>query len=301
MGDHSDSVGTGSPIAKRWLWVVRIAALVPALAVVAFNVWVWAPWFKSVCAADYGPIAVAFVILAIPYFVCLRCLWGKSLKKGLAWAVVSGGFWFAFPFFIFVLNVADGVSRVTVATGVLWLWHAALVGAAIKAYYSLSREDDDGKILWGRILRLVPYIAVVFVILVNLPGLLRSRVAAGRAAAVGNLRKITTAESIYQDRFKKGYSPTLRSLGPPGAGEAASASAANLIDELLAEGTKSEHKFTYTPAPADMDGAIASFTVTAAPSDSACTEWRRFFADETGAVRWTQENRPATRGDPKIE
>jgi type IV pilus assembly protein PilA len=301
MGENPDTVGSDSAIAKGWLWVVRIAALVPALAVVAYNVRVWLPAVRVGCADDHRPAAMACVVLAIPHFVCLRYLWSKSLKLGLAWAVVTGGFWFALPFFIFTQNIAFGLSRVVVAMGVLWLWHATLAGAAIRLYYSLPREDGDRRILWGRILRFVPYIAAVFMILFALPGLLRSRIAAAQAAAVGALRTIHMAEEAYQEQFKSGFSPTLRSLGPPAPGEPPGTSGAGLIDEKLAAGERSAYTLTYHPGPPDSAGRIAAFTITAAPSDSACTGWQRYFADETGVVRWTPEDRPATRDDPKLK
>jgi hypothetical protein len=301
MMDSSETLQNDARAPAVWLWVVRIAALVPVLAVVAYNLRVWVPAVRVGCAEDHRPVALSCAILAIPYLVCLLHLWGKSLKKGLAWAVVTGGFWFALSFLIFVRNILLGWSRVTVATGVLWLWHAVFAGAAIGVYYSLPHEDDDGRILWGRILRFVPYIAAVFLTLLTLAGLLRSRIAAAQAVAVSAMRTIQQAELAYQEQFKSGFSPALRSLGPPAPGESPGAAGAGLIDEALARGEKGGYAISYKPGTRDSAGQITAFTITAAPSDSTCADWQRFFTDESGVVHGTIENRPARRDDPKVE
>lgn len=113
---------------------------------------------------------------------------------------------------------------------------------------------------------------------------------ADQAAAVGCLRSIVTAEAYYSKHYPAGFSPTLASLGVPDAGAQPSASAADLLDNSLTSGTKGEYVFTYTPGAKDSTGKVTSYTVTARPITWKTGMWS-FFTDQTGFIRWTDENR----------
>jgi len=116
---------------------------------------------------------------------------------------------------------------------------------------------------------------------------------ADQAAAVGCLRSINTAEAYYSKHYPAGFSATLASLGVPDVGVQPSASAAGLLDNSLTSGTKNDYVFTYTPGVKDSSGKITSYTVTARPVTWKTGMWS-FFTDETGVIRWTDQNR-----DPK--
>lgn len=116
---------------------------------------------------------------------------------------------------------------------------------------------------------------------------------ADQAAAVGCLRSIVTAEAYYSKHYAAGFSQTLAALGVPDAGVQPSASAAGLLDNSLTIGTKGEYIFAYTAGAKDSSGKVTSYTVTARPVSWKTGMWS-FFADETGVIRWTDQNR-----DPK--
>ena len=113
---------------------------------------------------------------------------------------------------------------------------------------------------------------------------------ADQAAAVGCLRTIITAEAYYSKHYQAGWSPALASLGVPANGVQPSASAAGLLDNSLASGTKGDYVFTYTAGPKDSSGKITTYSVTARPITWKTGVWS-FFADQTGVIRWTDENR----------
>ena len=119
---------------------------------------------------------------------------------------------------------------------------------------------------------------------------------ASSAAAVGCLRSINTAEAYYAKHYPAGFSPTLASLGVPQDGVQPSATAAGLLDNSLTSGTKGDYVFTYVPSTKDSNGKITSYTVTARPVTWKPGVWS-FFTDETGVIRWTDENRPPTVTD----
>jgi hypothetical protein len=117
--------------------------------------------------------------------------------------------------------------------------------------------------------------------------------------AVGSLRSINTAEVFYYKQYKKGFSPTLVSLGVPPDGTKPSASAAGLLDNSLTSGKKNNYVFTYEAGRPAATGMISTYTVSARPA-----KWQpgvqSFFTDQTAIIRGTNENRAATAGEPAL-
>ena len=105
------------------------------------------------------------------------------------------------------------------------------------------------------LIELLIVVAIILIIAaIAIPNLLRSRIAANQASAVGSLRTIQTAEITYSTTFNSGYSSTLAYLGPPSSGTNVTSSASGLIDSVLSAGTKSGYSFTYTAGAADAAG-----------------------------------------------
>ncbi len=100
--------------------------------------------------------------------------------------------------------------------------------------------------------------AVLIVAAIAIPNLLRSKIAANEASAVGSTRTINTAEITYQATYpKRGYAPDLASLGPdPRRPGVQSPEHADFINETLANAsctgaawcTKSGYQFRLTAA-----------------------------------------------------
>jgi type II secretory pathway pseudopilin PulG len=100
--------------------------------------------------------------------------------------------------------------------------------------------------------------AVLIVAAVAIPNLLRSKIAANEASAVGSTRTINTAEITYQATYpKRGFAPDLASLGPdPHQPGTPSPEHADFINEALANAsctgaawcTKSGYQFRLTAA-----------------------------------------------------
>jgi type IV pilus assembly protein PilA len=76
----------------------------------------------------------------------------------------------------------------------------------------------------------------------------------------------------------------LAALGGP-AGATATATSAELIDAVLAGGTKSGYTFSYTTGATDSNGNILAYTMTAVPTSSGVTGQRDFFTDQSGVIR----------------
>src|SRR5512147_1701733 len=94
------------------------------------------------------------------------------------------------------------------------------------------------------LIELLIVVAIILIIAaIAIPNLLRSRIAANQASAIGSIRILNTAEITYSSSYGQGFTTTLAQLGPPASGPV-SAAAAGLIDSVLAGGTKSGYNFT---------------------------------------------------------
>ncbi len=132
------------------------------------------------------------------------------------------------------------------------------------------------------LIELLIVVAIILIIAaIAIPNLLRSKMAANEASAVGSLRTINTACIEYSTTYGIGNPGGLSHLGP---GNPATFIRADLIDGVLASGAKSGYTFTYVAGPA-QGGVISTYTITAHPASRGTTGQRGFFTDQTGVIR----------------
>ncbi len=135
------------------------------------------------------------------------------------------------------------------------------------------------------LIELLIVVAIILIIAaIAIPNLLRSRMAANQASAVESLRTINTAEVTYSSNYNTGYSATLADLGPAAT---ATATTADLIDSVLAAGTKSGYTFTYAAGTADASGSINTFGCVAVPVTVGTTGQDAYGVDQSGVIRYT--------------
>ena len=137
------------------------------------------------------------------------------------------------------------------------------------------------------LIELLIVVAIILIIAaIAIPNLLRSRIAANQASAVGSLRTLNTAEITYSSTYNVGFSQTLTYLGPNGvaAGANPTSTAAGLIDNILAMGSKSGYSFTYSPGASDSTGRINTYAFTAVPISSS-TGTNYYYTDQSGVIR----------------
>jgi len=164
---------------------------------------------------------------------------------------------------------------------------------------SAGRLKGDGMAIAGLVLGYIQFSLIPFILIIAaiaIPNLLKSRMAANEASAVGSLRAITTAEITYSTSCPKiGFASTLRELGPNGS---ACPQAANQIDQLLALGTKSGYRFTPRNSSFTRQAPETGFGWNADPI-SPSTGSRHFFVDETGIIR-SNPTEAATADSPPL-
>ena len=136
------------------------------------------------------------------------------------------------------------------------------------------------------LIELLIVVAIILIIAaIAIPNLLRSRMAANEASAVGSIRPINTAEVAYSMSYGTGFAPLVNLGGAEPC--AAAAATACLVDAVLSAGSKSGYTLT-TPAPAAL-GTIAApnvvYSVNAVPIVVGQSGQRSFCSDQSGVIR----------------
>ena len=129
------------------------------------------------------------------------------------------------------------------------------------------------------LIELLIVVAIILIIAaIAIPNLLRSRMAANEASAVGSIRTINTAEVTYASTYPQVGFAAMASLGGAGG----TSGAAGLIDSVLAGGTKSGYSFQTT---VDSNVPATTYSVVGDPLNSQ-TGQRHFFSDQSGVIRF---------------
>jgi type IV pilus assembly protein PilA len=144
------------------------------------------------------------------------------------------------------------------------------------------------------LIELLIVVAIILIIAaIAIPNLLRSRMAANEASAVGSLRTLNTAAVTYSSTYPSvGYPGSLASLAPSAT---ASSSAADLVDSVLAAGTKSGYSFTWTAGTGTPSNgySIAADAVAQGTSGT-----RGFYTDQSGVIRYAPANGATSASNP---
>jgi len=117
-----------------------------------------------------------------------------------------------------------------------------------------------------------------------------------------SLRTINSACELYARTYREhGYPRRLGQLGPTDSGNSEGPEHAGFISSVLASGSKSGYAYTYTPGPLDQGGRTTTYSVTARPQVFGKTGRRSYYTDQTGVIRFTNENRTPVASDPVLD
>jgi type IV pilus assembly protein PilA len=138
------------------------------------------------------------------------------------------------------------------------------------------------------LIELMIVIAIIAIIsAIAIPNLLQARKASHEAAAIGALRTLNTAQTIFREGDKDAnktldYATSLALLSTSG----------NLIDSILAAGTKQGYVFSITAA------TRFTWSATATPAARGTSGERYFFIDESGVIRFSFDHPGNSRDTP---
>jgi len=139
------------------------------------------------------------------------------------------------------------------------------------------------------LIELLIVVAIILIIAaIAIPNLLRSRIAANEASAVGSIRTLNTAEVTYSSTYPdQGFTCTLSYFGPPASSAAATSTAAGLVDAVLASGVKSGYTFALTGCSAAGSSTInVTYNSQGLPAAVGQTGQRGFCSDQSGAIHY---------------
>jgi prepilin-type N-terminal cleavage/methylation domain-containing protein len=142
------------------------------------------------------------------------------------------------------------------------------------------------------LIELLIVVAIIGIIAaIAVPNLLASRRSANEGSAIGSVRSLNTAEMEY-------FTTTGENLN---YGDLTALEDANLIDSVLAGGTKSGYSFEVSGLVEGGDGDAAQYDVTATPVSANSvtgTGTRGFYSNETAVIYGTVGASAGSRGTP---
>jgi prepilin-type N-terminal cleavage/methylation domain-containing protein len=157
------------------------------------------------------------------------------------------------------------------------------------------------------LIELLIVVAIILIIAaIAIPNLLRAKISANEASAVGSMRTIVTGEVSYaaagwtSGSTPIGFSAALGDLGGSTCSPPTSTSTC-LIDPVLAGATasstpKSGYYFSYAPSPSTP--SYTGFTLNGFPAAPGQTGNRYFFADQSGVIRFNPSSAATASDNP---
>jgi type IV pilus assembly protein PilA len=150
------------------------------------------------------------------------------------------------------------------------------------------------------LIELLIVVAIILIIAaIAIPNLLRSRMAANEASAVGSLRTINTSAVTYSSTYPaNGYPASLTVMGGAVPCTAAVATAC-LLDQVLAAGTKSGYTFTFVGTAGSTP--VVGYVTTAVAVSLGNSGQRSFFSDQSGVIRYNTAGTAPTAADLPLQ
>jgi type IV pilus assembly protein PilA len=160
------------------------------------------------------------------------------------------------------------------------------------------------------LIELLIVVAIILIIAaIAIPNLLRARMAANEASAVGSIRTLNTSAVTYSSTWGVQFPASMAAMGGA-AGGVAVCGASLLIDPTLALAVsavtaKSGYFFAYvgTTATPTVGGCTGfqTYTVTGVPATIGQSGQRGFFSDQSGVIRFTTNGAAPTVADPPLQ
>jgi len=190
---------------------------------------------------------------------------------------------------------------------VFFFWPFTAVAAVVLGHLALSdikksagRLAGQGMAVAGLVLgyielALLPFILIIAAIAI--PNLLRARMAANEATAVGTLRTYNMAMVTYATACPDiGYPVSLENLGPGSR----DCNRLNVVDGSLAEQlpVKNGYRFSYRHVGISDGSAKTRYALAADPISPGTSGVRHFFTDESGVIRYSLQGGADVNSEP---
>jgi len=135
------------------------------------------------------------------------------------------------------------------------------------------------------LIELLIVVAIILIIAsIAIPNLLRSRIAANEASAVGSMRSINTAMVTYASTYPStGFAANLACLGPFAAGGQPSSTSSGLLDNVLGCSQAACNKSGYSFV---VSGNLSAYNTKGDPVSPGNSGQRHFYSDASGVIRF---------------
>src|SRR5580658_3845197 len=160
-----------------------------------------------------------------------------------------------------------------------------------------TRANDNHERTQGgfSLIELLIVVAIILILAaIAIPNMLKSKMAANQAAAVSNLRIITTASVSYWVTYGNGYPPSLDALGGPASG-AATCNGSILIDEILSTAPYQKTGYQYAfsgqggnvvNVPTGCTAGFQGYLASTAPISVGSTGHISYCSSEPGIIHY---------------
>lgn len=146
------------------------------------------------------------------------------------------------------------------------------------------------------LIELLIVVAIILIIAaIAVPNLLKSRMAAAQASAVGSISAINTAAVSYNTTYSNGFPPSLAAIGTSGT-SSVTCTNAGLIDSVLSTGIKQGYTFVLTHGQTQVNSSSSScaagfgyadgYMVTATPITVGTTGQTSYCSDQSTVIRF---------------
>lgn len=191
-----------------------------------------------------------------------------------------------------IFGMLLSVVLIGIPLGILAVIFGHLSLAEIKK--AAGRMTGEGKAIAGLVMG---YLSVCMLVMlpiiaaIAIPNLIKSRLAANEASAVGSVRTIITQSITYQAQCSK-FPDSITQLGSSPQNDCEHG--LGYLDPVLVQGERSGYRFVYTKLPDEH------FSITASPLNPGNTGIRYFYGDDTGVIR-TSSGGPADADSAPLE
>ena len=189
----------------------------------------------------------------------------------------------------------NGLAIGSLICGILFFIFPSALVAVVLGHISRSqirksqgRQTGSGMALAGLILGYlgISFIPILIIAAIAIPNLLRAKMAANEASAVGALRTYNTAMIEYATLCPKiGYPRQTENLA---AGDSDCEHATLMTGTLgSSNAVRSGYRFIYFAGEKNSEGVIEKYVIEADPIKRNTTGMRYFFTDQTGVIRYS--------------
>lgn len=190
----------------------------------------------------------------------------------------------------------SGKATASLICGIFFFFFPAAIGAVVFGHLALAeikrssgRLIGGGRAVAGLVLGYMGLAGLPFILVIAaiaIPNLLRARMAANEASAVGSIRTLNTAEYTYNQGYPQvGFACSLSQLG--GAESNANSISAGLIDNRLMSSIQSGYRFRLGDCTA-ADDKFVTYRLSAEPLQPGTTGTRSFCSDQAGVIRMAE-------------